>query len=74
LVRSQIFAAPAKLGNRFVKSKISTINFFTASEPRRIRVEEPVWEYSRWGNAGYVDVHFDEAGRLQSVNDESVFP
>jgi len=32
LVRSRIFGAPAKLGDCFVKSKISTINFFTASE------------------------------------------
>ena len=43
-------------------------------EPRRIREQEAVWEYSRWGNAGYVDIHFDGVGKLQSVNDESVFP
>lgn len=32
-----------------------------------------VWEYWRWGNAGYVQVTFDESHRVQVVNDESVF-
>jgi len=41
--------------------------------PREIR-EDSVWEYSRWGNVGWVDLHFDENGRLQNINDESVFP
>lgn len=32
------------------------------------------WEYSRFGNQGWVEIHFDDAGRLAEVNDESVFP
>lgn len=32
------------------------------------------WEYARWGNAGYVALHFDATGRLAQINDESVFP
>ena len=33
-----------------------------------------LWEYSRWGNAGYVQVTFDANGAVQMINDESVFP
>jgi hypothetical protein len=32
------------------------------------------WEYSRWGNAGWVEISFDATDRVRSVNDESVFP
>ncbi len=42
-------------------------------EPRENR-EGSVWVYSRWGNAGWFEVHFDDASRFAEVNDESVFP
>lgn len=32
------------------------------------------WEYSRSGNAGWVEIWFDEQGLVTSINDESVFP
>ncbi|NQT16793.1 MAG: hypothetical protein HQ582_28810 [Planctomycetes bacterium] len=32
------------------------------------------WVYQRWGNAGWVEVCFDEDGAVVEVNDESVFP
>lgn len=32
------------------------------------------WEYSRWGNAGWVEVAFNKDDRVTYVNDESVFP
>jgi hypothetical protein len=32
------------------------------------------WEYSRSGNAGWVEIWFDEKGLVTSINDESVFP
>lgn len=32
------------------------------------------WLYERWGNAGWVEVYFDENGAVCEVNDESVFP
>ncbi|MEM9646822.1 MAG: hypothetical protein AAF989_17660, partial [Planctomycetota bacterium] len=32
------------------------------------------WEYSRWGNAGWVEVQFDANGTVIWINDESVFP
>lgn len=32
------------------------------------------WEYSRWGNAGWVEVAFDKDDRVTYVNDESAFP
>ena len=32
------------------------------------------WEYSRWGNAGWVAIAFDDADNVIMVNDESVFP
>lgn len=38
------------------------------------RDHECQWEYSRWGNAGWVEVFFDENGTVAYVNDESVFP
>jgi hypothetical protein len=31
------------------------------------------WEYSRSGNAGWVEIWFDEQGLVTSINDESVF-
>lgn len=36
--------------------------------------EGPVWIYSRFGNPGWFEVHFDEVERLAFVNDESVLP
>jgi hypothetical protein len=53
LVRSQIFAAPAKLGDRFVESNISTINFFTASELREA-LQELTRELAEWRLAEYL--------------------
>jgi hypothetical protein len=32
------------------------------------------WEYWRWGNAGWVEIAFDDADNVLWVNDESVFP
>ena len=32
------------------------------------------WQYSRPGNAGYVQILFDEKGLAAGINDESVFP
>ncbi|WP_145292785.1 outer membrane protein assembly factor BamE domain-containing protein [Crateriforma conspicua] len=32
------------------------------------------WEYWRWGNAGWVEIAFDDAGNVLWVNDESAFP
>ncbi len=32
------------------------------------------WEYWRWGNAGWVEVHFNREGAVLEVNDESVIP
>lgn len=32
------------------------------------------WEYWRWGNAGWVEVFFNEDGTVNYVNDESAFP
>jgi len=32
------------------------------------------WEYSRWGNAGWVEISFDENDVVLGINDESVFP
>ncbi len=42
-------------------------------EPREIR-DDSVWEYSRWGNQGWVDVHFDDTDRFVDFNDESAIP
>lgn len=42
-------------------------------KPSRI-TGDGVWEYERWGNPGWVSVHFDGNDRLVLVNDESVFP
>lgn len=52
----------------------------TKDEVRAVMGEPPTtyeggtWEYARFGNAGYVHLHFDDSGRLCDVNDESVFP
>lgn len=32
------------------------------------------WEYWRWGNAGWVEIAFDNTDTVIWVNDESVFP
>ncbi|MGE0376831.1 MAG: hypothetical protein AB7Q45_15585 [Planctomycetaceae bacterium] len=32
------------------------------------------WIYSRIGNPGWVEIHFDVQGRVLEVNDESPFP
>ena len=32
------------------------------------------WQYSRSGNAGYLQIWFDEKGKFSGINDESVFP
>lgn len=32
------------------------------------------WQYSRFGNVGYVQILFDEKGLVAGLNDESVFP
>jgi hypothetical protein len=36
--------------------------------------KEGEWHYERIGNPGWVEVWFDDDGRVQEVNDESVFP
>ena len=41
-------------------------------EPRQVVNGE--WHFWRWGNAGWVQVSFDDHGQLKAVNDESVFP
>lgn len=41
-------------------------------EPHKIGKDS--WQYSRFENQGWVEIHFDDAGRLAEVNDESVFP
>ena len=38
------------------------------------REDEYQWEYSRWGNAGWVEICFSRDGAVDHVNDESVFP
>jgi len=42
-------------------------------EPQRC-VGDYTWVYRRWGNAGWVEVYFNEDGKFHSLNDESVFP
>jgi hypothetical protein len=32
------------------------------------------WIYTKWGNPGWVEIGFDESGRVRKVNDESPFP
>ena len=32
------------------------------------------WQYSRTGNAGYVQILFDQKGLVSGINDEFVFP
>jgi hypothetical protein len=32
------------------------------------------WQFSRWGNAGWVEIWFNEDGLVGYINDESVFP
>ena len=32
------------------------------------------WLYWRWGNAGWVEVWFDDSDRVDYINDESAFP
>ncbi len=32
------------------------------------------WQYERFANLGWVEVHFDEDSQLTYVNDESAFP
>lgn len=41
--------------------------------PQHIRSAHE-WEYSRSGNAGWVEIWFDEKGTVTDINDESVFP
>ena len=41
-------------------------------QPREIREKENVWEYSRFGNQGYVDIHFNDQGFVWEINDESI--
>lgn len=66
-------AMPRSLLNHLVNGMTYEEVREVLGEPREIR-EDSVWEYSRWGNVGWVDLHFDENGRLQNINDESVFP
>ena len=37
-------------------------------------IDDDMWIYSRPLNAGWVEMWFDEDGRLDGINDESVFP
>ncbi|NLE37590.1 MAG: outer membrane protein assembly factor BamE [Pirellulaceae bacterium] len=34
--------------------------------------EDQQWVYSRWGNPGWVEVHFDAEGRFDRVNSETI--
>lgn len=50
-------------------------------EPSRIRRSDPAvypcsetWIYERPMNPGWVEIGFDSAGRVNSINDESVVP
>jgi outer membrane protein assembly factor BamE (lipoprotein component of BamABCDE complex) len=51
------------------KSEVSAI-----LGPPRIVQDDREWVYSRWGNAGWIEVYFDAEGRFNRVNDESPFP
>ncbi len=62
-------AALSKLRNGMTKTQVSE----TLGAPERICGTHE-WEYSRWGNAGWVEVWFDEKGLVTGINDESVFP
>jgi hypothetical protein len=42
-------------------------------EPQN-RPSEHEWEFWRWGNAGWVEVWFNNNGTVNYVNDESAFP
>lgn len=62
------------------RSKLSRLAIGMTKDEIRTVLGEPhktgenYWEYSRFGNQGWVEIHFDDAGRLVEVNDESVFP
>lgn len=61
--------ALSKILKGMTKQQVSTI----LGPPERINGEHE-WEYSRWGNAGWVEVWFDENALVREINDESVFP
>ncbi len=51
------------------KSEVSAI-----LGPPPVVQHDQAWVYSRWGNAGWVEVYFDGEGRFDHINDESPIP
>ncbi len=66
-------AVPPRLLRQVVPGMTKTEVGDLLGEPQH-RGGEHQWEYWRWGNAGWVEVHFNRVGTVHSVNDESVFP
>lgn len=66
-------AVPKYLVNNIEPGMASSKVEQILGQPQNI-ASEFEWEYWRWGNSGWLEIHFNENNRVISVNDESVFP
>jgi len=60
----------AKINPGMTQQQVTSI----LGQPNRKFENSQQWSYWRWGNAGWVEIKFDEDGCVDYVNDESAFP
>ena len=59
----------AEIKTGMTKQQVTSV----LGQPNRTFGEDD-WRYWRWGNTGWVEIQFDNLGRVDYVNDESSFP